>query len=142
MRFGRRTAMPFLAAALAALIAGCGGQSNGSGQQDGSERAANGVGAEQQQGGEETQSEAAEEEVRTATGVVGNVAQGGRRFVLRPQEGEPMVIQVVDTTRVSLEGEEVEPTAIERGQSAVVAYVVGEQDRNRAGTVQLTSAEG
>jgi hypothetical protein len=63
--------------------------------------------------------------VRIATGVVGNVAQEDRRFVLRPEEGEPTVIQVVDTARVFLEGEEVEPTAIERGQSTVVAYVVG-----------------
>ena len=133
---------------LAILLAGCGGGSSGGGAGggggagDGSDGGSGGgQETEQQAGGEgEGNGGGAALESKIALGRIATVNEENRRFSVEPstdeQGQEPIKFRLVKNDVVTLDGEEVEFSAMEREQAAQVEYVVV-NDQNRARTVEL-----
>lgn len=68
--------------------------------------------------------------MQSAAGFVAAVVTGNDRFVLRPQRGENVLFRYNRKVfEVTLDGEEVEPETIAKGQRAEVDYVVMERKK-------------
>ena len=131
---------------LAILLAGCGGGSSEGGAENGGD---SGGGSDAQQepqdGGAE--SEGGEETGggnKIALGLVASVKADAGRFAIEPsteeQGEEPVTFKLAEGATVTLDGEEVELSAMEEGQQAQVEYVVL-KDLNRARVVELFGGE-
>lgn len=128
---------------LAILLAGCGGGSSEGGAENGGDF---GGGSDvQQDGGEES---GGGEETgggnKIALGLVASVKADAGRFAIEPsteeQGEEPVTFKLTEGATVTLDGEEVELSAMEEGQQAQVEYVVL-KDLNRARKVELFGGE-
>jgi hypothetical protein len=131
---------------LAILLAGCGGGSSGSSVEG--DDSGGGQEREQQAGGsggdEGEDGEGAAGESKIALGRIAGVNEEAGRFSVEPsseeQGQEPITFKLVEGGVVTLDGEEVELSAMEKGQAAQVEYVVlGEL--NRARVVELLAGE-
>lgn len=140
---------------MAILLAGCGGGSSGSSAggdgSGGGSGGDSGGGQEQEQqdggsgGGDgEENGEGAAGESKIALGRIAGVNEEAGRFSVEPsseeQGQEPIAFKLAEGGVVTLDGEEVELSAMKKGQAAQVKYVVlGEL--NRARVVELLAGE-
>jgi hypothetical protein len=128
--------------ALAILLAGCGGGSSGDGgdsgggsdaQQDEQDGGAEGESGEETGGGK-----------KIALGLVASVKADAGRFAIEPsaeeQGVEPVTFKLAEGGTITLDGKEVELSAMEEGQQVQVEYVVL-KDLNRAQVVELFGGE-
>lgn len=130
---------------LAILLSGCGGGGSESGSEDGG---GSGGEQEQQAGGEESAGSGDEEAngggQKIALGQIASVNAEAGRFAIEPstadQGEEPITFKLTEGGTVTLEGEEVELSAMEEGQQAQVEYVVL-KDLKRARKVELFGGE-
>jgi hypothetical protein len=131
---------------LALFLSGCGGGGSGGGSEEGG--GSGGQQEEQQAGGEETTGSEGEEAngggQKIALGQIASVNAEAGRFAIEPstedQGEEPITFKLTQGGTVTLEGEEVELSAMEEGQQAQVEYVVL-KDLNRARKVELFGGE-
>ena len=127
---------------LAILLVGCGGGSSEGGAENGGDSDAQQAqqdGGEESGGGEETGGGN-----KIALGLVASVKADAGRFAIEPsteeQGEEPVTFKLTEGATVTLDGEEVELSAMEEGQQAQVEYVVL-KDLNRARKVELFGGE-
>lgn len=126
-----RLAVPLIAllAALAGLIAGCGGGEQSQSPPD---------------DGQQQPSKKEAQETKIAVGDVVGVKPDKRRMVVKPSqqaEGpEKIAINVRKTAEITLGGEKAEMGDVAEGQQAQAEYLV-KNDVNRAVSVQLFEAE-
>lgn len=80
-------------------------------------------------------------EMNTVEGVITRVDVETRRFVLKPRDEDRILIRFnPKSLKPTLDGEEVEPDTMKKGQRAEVRYVIVD-DKEIARSVTLQSAE-
>lgn len=119
------------------FVAGCGG---GGGQ---SEDQSQGGGGSKEQADQGQEKKAPESKI--ALGRVVSANPEAKRIYLRPSNEEqgkkPIPFKLTPKATITLDGEEVELDAVEKGQQAQIEYVV-RKDLNRARGVDLFNAGG
>lgn len=134
---GTKTALLiFLVLVAGVVMAGCGG---GGGQSE--DQSQGGGGSEEQANGEKKKGP----DVKVALGRVVSTNPEAKRINLRPsaedQGKKPIPFKLTGKAKITLDGEEVELDAVEKGQQAQIDYVV-RKDSNRARSVVLFTAGG